>query len=142
MEVFPLKTSRMYCCCAGLRVREVLRGRLEDSPLSATGWREECSWVLGSSAEASTFVPGVPDVLPLEHAGGGVVGGSFSWGDPSSDDDESSESGDGGSELESDSSVCARFAFSGAYRADNMPSTTLRNFNGWGSFGGLGSEGA
>jgi len=126
-----LKTSRTYCCCAGLRVREVLRGRLEVSSPSAFRCNEECSCVLGS-----TTVRGVSDDSPSGRTGRCAVGGNFSSEDPSFDDDESSESGDG------DTSVSVGFAFAGAYRADNMPSTTLRNFNGWEAFGGLNSEGA
>ena len=94
--------------------------------------------MLDSTTEASTSVRGVSDISLLGRAGGCAV---FPSGDSSFDDDESSESGDGGSEVESGISVWARFVFAGANRADNMPSTTLRNFNGWGAFGGVDSEG-
>ena len=98
--------------------------------------------MLGSTTEASAHARGVSDISLLGCAGGCAVGGSFSSEDSSFDDDESSESGDGGSVVESGISVLASFAFAGGYRADNMPSTTLRNFNGWGIFSGLDSEGA
>ena len=114
---------------------------MEGSSPPASWSNEDCSRVLGSITVTSISVRGVPDVLLSERADGCAVGMSFSSQD-SSFDDESSESGDGGRLAESGSSAWARFAFAGAYRADNMPSTTLRNFNGWGTFGGLESGGA
>lgn len=86
--------------------------------------------MLGSTTVASPSVREVSNVSLIGPAEGYAMGGGFSSEGPSFDDDESSESGDRGCELESDSPGWARFAFAGAYRADNIPSTTLRNFNG------------